>query len=66
MRITGARWTPDGNWIALACDCGGVFETRAEWVDRGLVVCPSCRCYENGTDIIRAQFENEGQERTDE
>ena len=40
MQMTGeARWTPEINMLEMLCNCGNVFEHRA---DRWRVACPKC------------------------
>ena len=39
MRIESARWTAQVNKLFLRCDCGELFEHRA---DRWNATCPKC------------------------
>ena len=44
MQLLDAVWTPKINMVVIECDCGFMFQRRA---DMWKVVCPRCGKYDN-------------------
>jgi hypothetical protein len=59
IAITGARWTPRVNMIQMKCQCGKVFEHRA---DRWWAQCPECRNRDN-LGPIRNRYVKQGSQK---
>lgn len=55
MKIVNAFWTPKGNLIGYACDCGSEFsEPATKWT----IKCPFCKRTAH-VEQLRKQYTNE-------